>query len=247
MNAKSLRLGATLALLTIFAPTARASSVLIDSTNAASPLYDGFWSAVDVGFVYTPSLSYTLDGIATKFGTNDVNFPPSGPVTVAIFAGVPMYAQGDPNVLPGSLTFLRSGQAIPVENSFVTASFSPVTLTAGSPYFVAFENVRGYGANITFAASITFGYWYDYGGLTLDGFTGDGYAAQVGLGVVSEFFGPAPTPLPGAFSLFATGLGALGLLGWRRKRKSASVSSVWFADRRFVTALLKLHTVCTVR
>ena len=27
------------------------------------------------------------------------------------------------------------------------------------------------------------------------------------------------TPLPGALPLFATGLGALGLLGWRRKRK----------------------------
>ena len=27
------------------------------------------------------------------------------------------------------------------------------------------------------------------------------------------------TPLPMAFSLFATGLGALGLLGWRGKRK----------------------------
>ena len=30
------------------------------------------------------------------------------------------------------------------------------------------------------------------------------------------------TPLPGALPLFATGLGALGLLGWRRKRKVQS-------------------------
>ena len=29
-----------------------------------------------------------------------------------------------------------------------------------------------------------------------------------------------PTPLPAALPLFATGLGALGLLGWRRKRKA---------------------------
>jgi PEP-CTERM motif-containing protein len=29
------------------------------------------------------------------------------------------------------------------------------------------------------------------------------------------------TPLPAAFPLFATGLGAIGLLGWRRKRKAA--------------------------
>jgi hypothetical protein len=32
----------------------------------------------------------------------------------------------------------------------------------------------------------------------------------------------APTPLPAALPLFATGLGALGLFGWRSKRKSAA-------------------------
>ena len=31
---------------------------------------------------------------------------------------------------------------------------------------------------------------------------------------------PSNTPLPAALPLFATGLGALGLLGWRRKRRS---------------------------
>jgi hypothetical protein len=31
-----------------------------------------------------------------------------------------------------------------------------------------------------------------------------------------------PTPLPAALPLFATGLGALGLFGWRRKRKPAA-------------------------
>jgi hypothetical protein len=31
-----------------------------------------------------------------------------------------------------------------------------------------------------------------------------------------------PVPLPSAFPLFATGLGALGLLGWRRKKKAAA-------------------------
>ena len=35
-------------------------------------------------------------------------------------------------------------------------------------------------------------------------------------------FSPNPTPLPAALPLFATGLGALGLLGWRRKKKAAA-------------------------
>ena len=34
----------------------------------------------------------------------------------------------------------------------------------------------------------------------------------------------AAVPLPAALPLFATGLGALGLLGWRRKRKAAAVA-----------------------
>jgi hypothetical protein len=33
-----------------------------------------------------------------------------------------------------------------------------------------------------------------------------------------------PTPLPAALPLFATGLGGLGLLGWRRKRKAQAVA-----------------------
>src|SRR5262245_33913269 len=34
----------------------------------------------------------------------------------------------------------------------------------------------------------------------------------------------ATTPLPDALPLFATGLGALGLLGWRRKRHARAVA-----------------------
>jgi hypothetical protein len=34
-------------------------------------------------------------------------------------------------------------------------------------------------------------------------------------------------PLPAAFPLFATGLGALGLLGWRRKRRNNATAATW--------------------
>jgi hypothetical protein len=36
----------------------------------------------------------------------------------------------------------------------------------------------------------------------------------------SDFITFTPTPLPATLPLFATGLGALGLLGWRRKREA---------------------------
>ena len=36
--------------------------------------------------------------------------------------------------------------------------------------------------------------------------------------------GPVATPLPATLPLFATGLGALGLLGWRRKKKAQAAA-----------------------
>jgi hypothetical protein len=38
----------------------------------------------------------------------------------------------------------------------------------------------------------------------------------------TQYAGFFTTPLPAALPLFATGLGAMGLLGWRRKRKNAA-------------------------
>jgi hypothetical protein len=43
--------------------------------------------------------------------------------------------------------------------------------------------------------------------------------------VLAASFGPSTTtPLPAALPLFTTGLGALGLLGWRRKRKAQAAA-----------------------
>jgi hypothetical protein len=52
-------------------------------------------------------------------------------------------------------------------------------------------------------------------GNTVTGGAGDPFVALTS-------FTLTPTPLPAALPLFATGLGALGLFGWRRKLKNAS-------------------------
>ena len=41
----------------------------------------------------------------------------------------------------------------------------------------------------------------------------------------NQVIGTAATPIPAALPLFVSGLGTLGLLGWRRKRKTAALAA----------------------
>jgi hypothetical protein len=53
-------------------------------------------------------------------------------------------------------------------------------------------------------------------------FVSFGTAVSDGVAITALFHDVSDTPLPAALPLFATGLGALGLLGWRRKRKAVA-------------------------
>ena len=56
--------------------------------------------------------------------------------------------------------------------------------------------------------------------------TGNFYSqVPAGGGFGVGVFNLVPAPLPAALPLFATGLSALGLLGWRRKRTARSVTT----------------------
>lgn len=88
-----------------------------------------------------------------------------------------------------------------------------IATTIGLTYNIAFD-LSDNGGLITFSALSTNGDVTDTGG--------NGVNLLVYAGGLPT---PATVPLPGALPLFATGLGALGLLGWRKRRKSAAVTA----------------------
>lgn len=88
-----------------------------------------------------------------------------------------------------------------------------IATTIGLTYNIAFD-LSDNGGLITFSALSTNGDVTDIGG--------NGVNLLVYAGGLPT---PATVPLPGALPLFATGLGALGLLGWRKRRKSAAVTA----------------------
>lgn len=115
-------------------------------------------------------------------------------------------ASGPPNFGSGSLTFASGGTGDNVGFCFCGGSESSVTNIAVPV---------GYVSDTALSDNAT----YDNATFASLGITPGTYAWSWGGGADQSFTIEAgATPLPAALPLFATGLGALGWFGWRRKR-----------------------------
>jgi hypothetical protein len=99
-----------------------------------------------------------------------------------------------------------------------TAATAPDALRYASIFatstLVVFNDSGSHNAIFTTAGTYTFDFaWQNIA-------TSGGSHQETWLLVETQSLGA--TPLPSALPLFASGLGALGLLGWRRKRKNAA-------------------------
>ncbi len=112
---------------------AAAHAQLVDSVNAnATPDFGTTFGATNYGWLFTPTTSYTVGNIQTKFATG------SQPVTLVVFDGLP---NGAP---------LATGNFVAQPNVFSGATLStPLQFAAGHTYFIGFENVAGLGVNLT--------------------------------------------------------------------------------------------------
>jgi hypothetical protein len=109
-----------------------------------------------------------------------------------------------------SVVSLANGFGNTVGNvSFPFAAFTPPVDFTG---YVLFESVDG---TLDISTAIVFPFFQNHA-----------YPDPNGFGLFADTeISPAATPLPAALPLFATGLGALGLIGWRRKKKAAAFAA----------------------
>jgi hypothetical protein len=178
--------------------------------------------ATSVTYTETATISGSLDGTTL---TNDLLTLTGTGDTADITGGY---------VLPLTLTFsLSSGESGTfTDNTQVASNYSSYSAGFG-------DNANDVG--ILFTANLSaFGYpGYDLttsigpisGSASINQYTS--FATDAGALQITDVSGDATftavasigtTPLPAALPLFASGLGALGLLGWRKKRKKVAAA-----------------------
>src|SRR5262249_11343595 len=161
----------------------------------------------------------TLTFSAALIGANEV--PPNGsPATGFIQAVLDDVA----NTLSVSENF--SGLTAPASAAHIHCCGLPGTL---QPVVLPFTAAEGFPVGATSGTfSHTFNLAADLAGITVAAFIAALEGGQAYANIhdtnfpVGEIRGQLATPLPAALPLFATGLGVLGLLGWRRKKKASA-------------------------
>lgn len=207
----------------------------------ADTLYSQPWNGT--GNVIA-SQNDTSAGGAGNFATTYDNFTLSGgngtisqidwtggyfnPSTQGTITGYTINIYANNSGIPGASLYSESVAGNAGETSLGTFFNNPMFSYSASANFAATEGVE-YWLSIVPDLNGEFPQW-GWG----ESSNGDGSSYQVFNGVAQPpvvgdraftLDGTFTTPLPGALPLFASGLGALGLLGWRRKRKAAALAA----------------------
>jgi len=95
-------------------------------------------SVTGVGWYYTPSFSYTLDGIFTNFGQAS---------TTVVTPTITVQLQTERPVNGGTVLEQGTFQGNSASGGFIGTSLGPVSLVAGTTYFVDLLNVTGMGVD----------------------------------------------------------------------------------------------------
>src|ERR1039458_8728862 len=205
MNAKLAFLILCAAMLGMSSPVARAATMVTVEMNFDSTINWGdnnnyFSGAVNIG---TDLNGFTLGGT--------VLFPPNPCAGVGISS-----ACEPPDPCLGAAACTRSNAVTLPSSGMPKWNLNNVMFnTTGGPYHVGLSGMSMGPFDLYFATDMN-----DPNVPVYDLYF---YDASTYVGTLEVF--ATTTPLPAALPLFASGLGALGLLGWRRKRKAAAITA----------------------
>ncbi len=167
----------------------------------------GEWFAFDLFF---PSNDMTSSGLNNNYPNNypndnyiflNLNAPVSVPSTVTdIYAIVELHNNSTDGIPNGGGIYLGPPSGTTTISSSGTGyTFDSVEFTAGGIEFLISDPQGSFSLSFPDCPTCT----------TVDGFFNE-----------PSGFTPSPTPLPAALPLFATGIGGLGFMAWRKKRKA---------------------------
>ncbi len=188
--------------------------------TAKSAYYNG---AVDEGWLYTPAASYSLAGISTEFSIPFNTTIEDRMVTVVVYENNTPANGGS---LLGSFTFNSSV----ADGTLGGGTFStPLSLVAGTQYFIGFENVGplsatpnvdDLGVNSTGDAGATFlSNWYTDGGG--DTFANEDTAHDVFGQPILAFYAVSTTvPEPSTWAMMVIGFVGVGSFAYQRGRRN---------------------------
>lgn len=133
---------ATFVAMVVVSTMGTAHAVTIDEYNGSKNTSDAPWSVSEIGWFYTPSQTFTLTDVESKF---DALGGTGATITVEIFdAGVIAPFTSDVPI------FTQAFDVDVVEDwEGLTSIVGGPVLNAGSEYFIGFTGLTGVGVNIT--------------------------------------------------------------------------------------------------
>lgn len=210
-------------------PGSLGAATLADSVNTGFAADNGaYWGAYDAGWLYTPSTSYVLGGIDTKFSSPNLTTIQDRNVMAVLYLG---NTPANGGTLLGSFSFFSDDAAHP--QTFVGGDFpTPIPLVAGQQYFVGFLNVgqipqssapnqNAIGVNFTADPSGTFLSNFFFDNVSNPACSsGTNFACEdtnhdiLGEPILEFFAAPSGStvPEPATFAVLGAGLVALGIL-----------------------------------
>jgi hypothetical protein len=227
------------AMAVALAGSASASSVTISGTGLSGLKYSPTGGTAEF-VVGTPDVArlYTSDsglsgGAPAVFVTAPIAGLPSLGTLGTFSASYDLLGSASGPAAPYWLTYLVD----PTGGYVGVISFGGPDLNGSSQIHVFCDYATGPCTNTYFGdtlatldsiayGSTTFGLLTVYeSGVEIGNWNNNGNTISAQADIQSITINTATTPLPAALPLFASGLGALGLLGWRRKRKAAALAA----------------------